>query len=319
LMIMGCACATCRGENNNTPDMVKYVNNDRFTHPGYCDYVSESNVNCGNNGEFVRDGNGVGKCKCRALCTDGCYRKQCKRVLYSGDLTKCCTEGGSDYYKDGNVVRTCDPAYRVKNWGDRKCDDAMDVYCRQGNNLFGNACRNWVTTFNKLPGSGTVDNVLLDVCNRAENKNKLECNCITAAKEVRELLPSAQNLPVQCMMNKCANNPHAYRTTSQMGPCNITNCQMDIRDAQIVARDPKTFTVKFTQICGNAAGVAPTPPGTDIGGFIKEHWVIIMIVVVAIVLLILMYLLFFSGSSTKAKEGGSQNGGMVAFNSELAS
>lgn len=258
----GCAGITDTGKND-APDMTKYANlkvGETFTHPNYCEYCTESSVNCGNNGEFTRAGNGSGKCKCRGLCNDGCCRKACKRTSYSGTIEECCQRGGPSYYKDSkNVVRTCDPQYRADKWTEKTCDQPMKDFCKQNDNLFGTACRQWVTTFqpigqyDRATANGTVDDVILDVCNRPENAEKDECGCVVAANLVRKKLPSANDLPVQCMMNMCANNPRAFRTSTQLAPCNITNCEMNITDMEIVANDTDTFSPNFSQACGQAA------------------------------------------------------------------
>ena len=271
---MGCAKANDTGDNS-PPDLKQYIDigiNETFQHPGYCEYCTQSNVNCGNNNEFVGAGNSGSKCKCRALCTDGCCRKLCKRVAYSGDPTECCQRGGPSYYLDNNnIVRTCDPIYRKANWKNNKCDHALTDYCKKGDNLFGETCRAWVTTFQPVglvsekSSNGYVDSTILEVCNRKEYATKDECACIVSANEVRQKLPSANNLPVQCMYNKCANNPRAYKTTSMLAPCNIVNCEMNINDMEIVAGDPASFNVGFSQLCGKELAKAiedeePTTP-----------------------------------------------------------
>lgn len=288
----GCAGATDTGKND-APDMTKYVNlktGERFTHPNYCEYCTESKVNCGNNGEFTRDGNGSGKCKCRGLCNDGCCRKACKRTSYSGTAEECCKLGGPAYYKDSKgIVRTCDPVYRSGEWGKKTCDETMVKYCKEGTNLFGTTCRQWVTTFqpigqyDRATVNGSVDDVILEVCNRPENKDKDECGCVVAANTVRLKLPSANDLPVQCMMNQCANNPRAFRTSTQLAPCNIVNCEMNINDMKIVAGDTDTFSPGFSQMCGNAAVEKEAEQESN-----KKKYIAIGIIVVLVLIIILL-------------------------------
>src|SRR5579862_7824772 len=91
-----CVAANYTGDNYDPdPDSTKYANlpiGGTFEHGGYCDWCTQSNVNCGSS-EFDTAGNGEGKCKCRALCNDGCCRKLCKRISYNGDPYQCCITG----------------------------------------------------------------------------------------------------------------------------------------------------------------------------------------------------------------------------------
>lgn len=325
------ACVAIDYTGDNTPpDMAPYAMShpnigDRFTHPGFCEYCDGpglSVVNCGTNDEFVPDGNGAGNCTCRFNCYPACCRKACKRNKYTGTTDKCCQAGGPAYYMDGKIVRTCDPAVRADKWSNKTCDQSMSTYCKQGDNLFTPACRQWVTTFYPAEGTkgvvanGAIDDVILAVCNRPENAGRNECACIVAANEVRLKLPNSNNIPVQCMMNKCANNPAAYRTSSQMTPCNITNCQIDTSDLKIIAGDPNTFNVGFSQNCGT--GSAPstttntgTPSTTSTTGtpsttstqstsaamtFFKKNWIYLTIGLVVLVILIILIIYFTSGS-----------------------
>jgi len=295
----GCASATDTG-NNFAPDMTQYVNltpGQSFTHPGYCEYCTESNVNCGNNGEFVRDGNGDGKCKCRGLCNDGCCRKKCSRQNYSGTVDQCCINGGAAYYTDSTgIVRTCDPQYRTDKWGNKVCDQSLSTYCKQGNNLFEPVCRQWITTYqptgnsSQATGNGTVDDVLLDVCNRPENASKSECGCIVAANVVRQKLPDANNVPVQCLVNSCSNNPSAYKVSNQMQSCNVVNCQISVEDLKIIESDHGTFNLTFAQNCGNNDnngnnGNNNNNGNNDNNGIvtsIKQYWYIYLIILILI-------------------------------------
>lgn len=274
----GCAPAGDTGKNT-APDMTQYVNlkiGESFTHPTYCQWCTESEVNCGDNKEFVRDGNGTGTCKCQGLCNDGCCRKKCTRTNYSGTVDLCCQNGGADYYKDSKgVVRTCDPTYRATNWKNQTCDKSMNAYCKQGNNLFTTACRQWVTTYqptgslSTATGNGSVDDVLIDVCNRPENADRKECGCITAANLIRDEFPDSNNIPAQCLVNSCANTPEAYRTSDQLQPCNVVNCEISVNDLEVIQGDDSTFNLDFAQECSNTSppatpGTTPTPatPGT---------------------------------------------------------
>ena len=228
---------------------------------------------------------------------------------------------------DGKIVRTCDPVVRADKWSNKTCDQSMSTYCKQGDNLFTPACRQWVTTFYPAEGTkgvvanGAVDDVILAVCNRPENAGRNECACIVAANEVRLKLPNSNNIPVQCMMNKCANNPAAYRTSSQMTPCNITNCQIDTSDLKIIAGDPNTFNVGFSQNCGTGSapstttntGTPSTTSTTSTGGassipgtsttttstvmtFIKTNWMQLIFWLVVLIILIILIIYFTSGS-----------------------
>jgi hypothetical protein len=317
---MGCVGPNDTGDNS-APNLANYVDvkiGETFEHPGYCNYTTESSVNCGTNGEFQRAGNSDSGCTCRSLCTDGCRRKLCKRVSYSGNADECCRRGGPTYYMDGNIVRTCDPEYRRGSWLNHKCDAALSTYCKSGGNLFNDTCRAWVTTFqpvgqiDKSIGNGSVDGVILDVCNRPEYANNEECGCVVGANEIRTKLPTANNLPVQCMYNKCANAPRAYRTTPMLAPCNITNCSMDITDQQIVANDPTNFTVGFTQLCGSAVADEtaknPTGAGTDTDttqqSFFQKYWIWIAVIVVIIIIIIILILVTGGSDTDKVTSRG---------------
>lgn len=303
----GCVSAGYTGDNFS-PDMTQYVNlhiGQNFTHPGYCDYCTESSVNCGNNGEFVSNGNSGEHCKCRALCTDGCCRKQCRRINYSGTIDRCCQLGGPSYYVDpSGIVRTCDPTYHANNWGKKPCDQVMKNYCRQGDNLFGSACRQWVTTYqptgelSNAVGNGAVDNVILDVCNREENQNRTECGCVVAANIVRQKLPDANDIPVQCMVNSCANNPGAYRTSNQLQSCDVVNCQISLNDVNVITGNNSIFNMNFAQQCyqkSNPTGpVIPFPldePTTTTGKILsnlKEYWYVLAIILILIIIMIII-------------------------------
>jgi hypothetical protein len=272
-----CVGATYTGDNS-APDMTQYANlktGETFTHPGFCEYCGPgySSVNCGNNGEFTPSGDGSGKCACRALCTNSCCRKNCQRISYATALdatAQCCQAGGPSYYKDsGGIVRTCDPSVRAANWAQGTCNPTMKVYCAQGTNLFTPVCRQWVTTFN-APGatpSGDVDGVLISVCNKPENANRVECGCVTAANAARAAgLSSTSSVPVQCLVKQCANQPAAYRTSTQMTPCNVTNCQMTVQDLQLVSNNKSgIFNTGFAQNCGTGGSTSTTPTPTTPG------------------------------------------------------
>lgn len=316
-----CVAADYTGDNS-PPDMAPYATSrpnigDRFTHPGLCEYCGAGYItaNCGTNGEFIPDGDGDGKCTCRAFCNENCCRKACKRIKYTGSTDKCCQLGGPDYYMEGNIVRTCDPAVRAGKWSAGVCDKNMLTYCKEGNNMFTESCRKWITTFQPAGdtvgyrANGDVDSVLLDVCNRPENAARDECACIVAANEVRVKLPNSSSVPVQCMMNKCANNPRAYRTASQSTPCNVTNCQIDTRDLQIIAGDPQSFNVGFTQNCGKTdptttpptstpsptsppSSTTPKPDTSPVMAFLQKYWIYLLVglLVIAVVIIVIVIL-----------------------------
>ncbi|RYE17213.1 MAG: hypothetical protein EOP45_16205, partial [Sphingobacteriaceae bacterium] len=257
----GCAGTTDTGDNS-APDLSKYSNltidgsnntPTRFTHPGFCEYcggAAMSTVNCGSTGEFAPDGDGDGSCKCRAMCQDSCCRKACKRVAYNGDATKCCTNDGMVGYGSGSSYLTCNPRNTYK---DSSCDEPLKTYCQSGTNLFDQqVCKNWISIHQtQATQNGNVDTVLNTVCSRSDNLKRPECACVVGASTVATELPSANSLPVQCMLNSCANQTAAYKTISQLAPCNITNCSMNLTDANFVANNPGKFSTSFTQQCGN--------------------------------------------------------------------
>ena len=287
---------------------------------------------CGDNGEFSPGPDSGQKCNCDSSCDNGCCRKTCVRVAYTGDENKCCTLGGPSYYIENNIVHTCDPKYRAKNLKDHGCDNSLKDYCTKGNNLFGPTCRNWVTTFNNRGGqtsetgggSGIVDSVLSDVCLRPENKNNEACDCITSAKELADKLPSAKSIPVNCLYNKCANNGKAYATTSQLSPCTTVQCVMDISDASFVINNASEFSANFVQNCNanvksggenvvsdsNKTGSIQTigsPSSGNLLGLKWYFWVIIGVVLIAI---------FFWVFSPKSSSTG-QSGGTEMFKSAI--
>lgn len=265
---------------NDAPDMVQHINltiGQRFTHPNYCNYgtaAENGKTNCGDNGEFQPGGWADEMCKCRGFCHNACHRQMCTRIKYSGEPYKCCTLGGKPYYED-DKFHTCNPDYRVGSWKNRLCDEHMKSFCMEENdNLFQPACKTWVKTFQNTgntpeAGNGLVDQVITTVCERPENADRDECKCITGANDLKEMLPNSKNLPVQCFMNKCSNNPSAYRTVNQMQPCNAINCSIDIRDLNITTQYPELFNMNFVQCCGNSApacnkdGTTPGPVASD--------------------------------------------------------
>lgn len=316
----GCVDANFTGDNP-APDLTQQTGltiGQSFEHPCYCNYQGQGGQNCGNNGEFQNGGDSATGCKCRSLCTNdpsGCRRKLCKRLSYSGTQANCCNKGGVDYYMDGSTVRTCDPVYRKNNWSNLKCNTSLKDFCSQGNNLFTDTCRAWVTTFSTQgkTGNGDVDTAILAVCNRPENATREECACVVAANEVKQKLPSATGLAVQCIYNKCVNNPSAFRTATMLGPCNVVNCEMNINDMNIVAHDPANFSVSLVQSCGQSAAANPpqTPPATTptspsnpttptspttptttttsttttVTTFVQNYWIWIMIIIIIMVMI----------------------------------
>lgn len=352
-----CVGATYTGDNS-APDMTQYVNltvGQSFTNANFCEYCGPgyTSVNCGNNGEFTASGDGSGKCACRGLCTNSCCRKACQRISYATSpdaTTQCCQAGGPTYYTDsGGIVRTCDPAVRAANWSTNTCNPTMIKYCSQGTNLFTPVCRQWVTTFN-TPGatpSGDVDGVVISVCNQPANMNRPECGCVTAAATARAAgLSSTSSVPVQCLVKQCANEPAAYRTSTQLTPCNITNCQMTVQDLSLVSNNPSVFNTGFAQNCGTGASTATTPtatpgttgvsgtpstiptatPGTagvsgtsstsststlsNIWSFVQTNWIYFAVGVVVLIIVVVMIIVFSSrGEKTNTNDYGGDYSG----------
>lgn len=286
----GCASATDTGNNDN-PDPTGAIYADvavgsTFEHPGYCEYCTESGaVNCGSK-EFVPAGNGEGRCKCRALCNDGCCKKLCKRISYLGDPTACCTSSA----KTLGGGKTCDPKYRSYTTND--CDTAMDTFCAQGDNLFTNP--NCVSWFNqRLPAASAT---LERVCTKPENINKSQCGCILARQEMLTKFASGSKIAVECIDNRCTNGGWKTHQMSQ-NPCNVVNCEMNITDLKLIANAPVgTYNASFVQQCKNEQDkleaekpvVPPTPVSTGlstnkkiaIGGGIGTIFLLIILLIV---------------------------------------
>uniref|UniRef100_A0A6C0LTV8 Uncharacterized protein n=1 Tax=viral metagenome TaxID=1070528 RepID=A0A6C0LTV8_9ZZZZ len=315
-----CASADDTGDNY-APNLAEKVNlkiGESFTHPGFCEYRVGDNdtlkkVNCGNNGEFVPNGYDDSQaCKCRALCNDGCRRRKCKRDNYSGTAEKCCTLGGNSYYAENNTVKTCDPTYRINNWGNNTCDQYMEKFCKQGNNLFTTPCRQWITTFQPTENNkdarvnGRIDSVLLDVCSRSENASKSECACIVAANEQKEKYPNLNGIPVQCMLNKCINDPAAYRTSSQFTPCNVVNCSIIIDNLDLINNNSGLFDLHIIQNCGNKNEPLPkNPPKTpskkpitpeeNLVDILKANWIIVGSIIILLIFVIIAIIILAIG------------------------
>jgi len=300
----------CNGNGDNyMPDLTQYVNlniGETFDHAGYCgkadkDTGNEGPVNCGTNGEFGYGGNQDVSCKCEGACGNAlCRRKKCKRNRFSGDPYQCCSRGGIDYYNDGQI-RTCDFSYRRNNFASGKCDLSFETYCAEGENLFGTTCRNWITavTDGQKKGNGSVDTVLFTVCNRPENATKPECGCIVAANKLKQDFPTSNDIPVQCMYNDCANNPLAFRASTQIGDCNIVHCEMTIDDLEIIAGNPEEFDVDFVQQCSNTQE-EPSTPSPDNGGGggsapppSRTAWFWIILVIILLAIGFAVYYFFF--------------------------
>jgi len=325
---MGCAPVGYQGENNNAPELAQYANlpiGGTFMHEGYCDKVGRYGedglsafgpLNCGTNGEFAYGGDSNIGCNCYALCGNSCRRKLCKRTKYSGDPYQCCSRGGPDYYTDNGVIKTCDPIYRHASLAGKKCDLSMQTYCSEGDNLFNQTCRNWITatTDGQKVGNGSVDAVLFSVCNKMEYEDRPECGCIVAAKKLKRDFPTSNDIPVQCMYNDCANNPQAYKASSQMGDCNIVHCEMNIEDLEIIAGNPSEFNADFVQACSNTQeNPKPSTPDTGTGTGTgdnntetKSYWWIFWLILVIILLAVgyFLYRYFFSASKSNIDISG---------------
>jgi hypothetical protein len=238
----GCTGPGERG-NNDPIDDSKYIDvaiGGRFTHPGYCDYCTTGNANCTTD-EFMPDGNGDGKCRCRGFCNDACCRKACKRVKFNGGAKECCSSLKPWLGKG----QTCDPKFRSYNTD--ACNEPMQEYCKEDNNFFTNPnCRAW---YNKHPDAGT--SVLLDVCRRPENIDKPECGCIKAADEIRTKFKDSSKVAVECIDNRCVNNPNAYKTHQMLqNPCNVVNCEMNFDDLKLIVNgNNTTYSPQFVQNC----------------------------------------------------------------------
>jgi hypothetical protein len=157
----GCAGTTETG-NNNPIDDSKYIDvviGGRFDHPGYCEWATQGNANCAT-AEFISDGNGEGRCKCRAMCNDGCHRKACKRIAFNGDPTSCCASLKPWLGKG----QTCNPKFRSYNTTD--CNQYMREYCKKDNNYNNNPnCKVWVS---KYPEEKR--DVLFSTCSNIDNE-----------------------------------------------------------------------------------------------------------------------------------------------------
>lgn len=290
------------------PNLANYANlniGDYFN-TDYCDYPnkdSNASLYCGTNGEFIYGGNQGVTCNVAGYTLG--QKKRCQRSAFRGDQTQCCTLGGPDYYYDTDgTLRTCAFDYRRNNFSKGGCNIPFQTYCKQGTNLFGGLCRDWITsvTQGQTVGNGTVDDVVITVCNRPENAERPECGCVISANNLARDFPTAQNIPVQCMYNACANNVLAYRTTNQMGDCNIVYCEMNINDLEIIANNPETFDVDFTQDCSNNQTNPPAPgqpsnPNQPVEQPITSSvwfWVVIIIVI-----LIIGFLIYYFGFKKK--------------------
>lgn len=314
----GCAGAFDTGDNS-APDMRKYVDvkiDETFEHPGHCEYCQQGGTNCGSNGEFIYGGNSGTPCKCRALCHDGCCKKLCKRISYSGDISRCCTSGGPDFYIDGTGVRTCPPNTRAKNFGtSTTCNIPMKIFCSQSNNLFKPACLQWAKAVARSSAPNDADEVIKTVCMRAENYDKPECACVKAAYELQQKGIDGKQVPAHCIENSCVNEVNALRTSSQLIPCNVVNCQMKIEDIKFILQNKGQFDVKFVQECGNElrkqgldpdkiddATVNPTPKPTPKPtplnpSFFETNRTYIIIGVVVLIILIIIFVYLSTRSS----------------------
>lgn len=250
----GCVGAFDTGDNS-APDLTKYVDipiDGMFEHPGHCEYCTSGGTNCGPNGEFVYGGNSGTPCKCRALCHDGCCRKNCKRISYSGDISTCCTLGGPDYYMSGGLVKTCPPNTRSKSLGtSTTCNLPMKIYCGQGDNLFKPQCLQWAKAVTRSNNPNDADEIIKTTCMKASNYDKPECACVKAAYELQQKGIDGKQVPAHCIENSCVNEVNALRTSNQLLPCNVINCQMRIEDIKFVLQNKGKFDVKFVQECGN--------------------------------------------------------------------
>lgn len=262
---MGGSCSAANDTGNNydpDPTSTKYADlkiGETFEHGGYCEWCTESSVNCGSD-EFTRAGNGQGKCKCRALCNDGCCRKLCKRTSYNGDPYTCCTTGTKVLGKG----KTCDPKYRSYGTSDRPisdCNEHMIKFCSINDNLLKNGkCREWYNA-----NKDAADGLVISVCNKYINDPA--CICIKAANEINAKFPTGNKLAVECIDNRCVNSVSALRTKKMReNNCEIVNCDMDIESIKLVLNAPNsTFRADFVQNCqGKNIIVQPNDPSKQV-------------------------------------------------------
>ena len=245
----GCAGTTDTGTNQDPdPDSTKYADltiGMLFDHPNYCEWCTESSVNCGSS-EFERAGNGQGMCKCRALCNDGCCRKACRRVSYNGNPANCCSSGKKVLGKG----QTCDPKYRTFGTTlapKTDCNEHMVKFCGTGNNLLKNSkCREWYNIH-----KDQADSVVLEVCNNPKYINDPACACIKAAKEALDTFGSQTKIAVECIDNQCVNNSSALRTNKMReNKCNVVNCNMDLTDVKLILTGANSsLKANFIQNC----------------------------------------------------------------------
>ena len=291
--------------DNSAPNLSRYVDipvDGTFEHPGYCDYIGTNNVNCGDNGEFQAFGEGDGKCTCKGLCNDGCRRKTCRRIEYSGSIDKCCELGGPDYYMDGNTERTCNPIYRQDMWQTRKsCDDKLRIFCLQGNNAFTtDGCKRWFTINQQ---NEKVDQVMKEICRRPENANKRECACILEtdriSRDLLELPPNQRTIPPYCMAPECVTNLEAWKVSDQHKPCETVYCGVNINRFQQTGANP---SVIIKQECGNrpttgggipidSEDINPDPTSDDPikeKTFFQKYGIYIIASVILLILIILI-------------------------------
>lgn len=301
---MSCASPSDTG-TNESPDMKKYVDvfiDSTFEHPGYCDWKGTNNVNCGDNGEFIKSGEGISRCKCRSYCHDECYRKTCVRKDYSGTIEKCCQLGGPDYYEEGNKVRTCNPLYRHNAWENRKsCDDTLRNFCSRDYNAFDKpACQRWFILNRQ---NDKVDTVMKEVCRRPEHRNRRECACILATdrieREIQKLPPHQRTIPPYCMAPECVTNLEAWKTSEQHKKCENIYCGVNLLNFTQIGANPNVI---INQECGNKPltfGEGNSNPSSDDTTqenileqktFLQQYGVY---VIGAIILLIIVILMIF--------------------------
>jgi hypothetical protein len=258
----GCVGPGNTGTNEDPdPNSTKYADlliGETFEHPGYCEWCTESSVNC-SSAEFARAGNGQGKCKCRSFCNDACCRKVCRRVSYNGDAFKCCTSGNKVLGKG----QTCNPIYRTYGTTvapKTDCNEHMVKFCSIGNNLLKNdKCREWYNVH-----KDAADGVVLNVCNNPLYINDPACICIKAANEMVAKFGIKNKLAVECIDNRCVNSPTAFRTKNMRdNRCDIVNCDMSLEDVKLIlSGNNSTLNAKFIQNCQgkNIVNNATPPP-----------------------------------------------------------
>lgn len=246
-----------KGDNRDPditePSILNLKIGEQFVKKDYC-WVDSGSLNCGDN-EFVK-GDRANDCTCKDIGdrTRNCKRYNCKRTKFNGDPLKCCLNSSKNllFYRVpdgfGTKPATCNHIHRT--FTGNGCDDVMIKYCKTDSNLFTTECKDWYQAKIKEK-SAKADDVILEVCNKAENIFKPECGCVYAVRDIKQKLPSAVSLPVECIHVKCVNEPTAFKTLAQYyRDCNIVNCEINIQDLKIISAGNSPITPSFSQKCG---------------------------------------------------------------------